>query len=203
MDAILNDMKFLAQFLAFGLCASLPALAGVDLTPHFVSVGGGLIHRAYFADGEKQYSMTIDGDTELTGENGVAVFRFTNVSQATMTLRPTPFPKPAPFTPEFLPDYAKAAEAMLPHAAEGTELASQGENIFPINKWKSYRYTFRYRIGGLGFEESITFLVLDSGQQIVIQTGSQRKDFPGIAARADDTIRRWNLVEPGDEVGAN
>jgi hypothetical protein len=196
-------MKLSTHLLALSLFASLPAVAEVDLTPRFVKIGGNLIHRAYFADGDKQYSMTIDGDTEISGENGEAVFRFTNVSEATMTLRRTPFPKPAPFSVEALVDYAKAAEAMLPRAAEGTELAWQGENVFPINQWKSYRFTYRYRIGGLGFEESITYLVLDSGQQIVIQTGSQRKDFANISQRADDTVRRWNLVEPGDEKGEN
>jgi len=196
-------MKLLACCFTLGLLATLPAVADLDLTPHFVKIGGGLLHRAYFADGDKNYSMTIDGETEISGENGRAVFRFTNVSQASMILHASPFAKPAPFSVEALPDYAKAAQAMLPPSAEGVELAWQGENVFPINQWKSYRYTFRYRIGGLGFQESVTYLVLDNGQQIVVQTGCPRKDFAVISARADDTMRRWTLVQPGDEKGEN
>ncbi len=199
----MRSFASLIQLGALGLLATLPAAADVDLTPRTVNVGGGLIHRAYFADGDKQFAVTIDGETTLSGDNGVAVFRFTNVSQASMTLRRSPFQKPAPFTADALPDYTKAALAMLPTAAEGVEITWQGENVFPINQWKSYRLVFRYRVGGIGYDESITYLVLDSGQQIVIQTGAQRKDFPVIAERADDTIRRWHLVTPVDEAGIN
>lgn len=196
-------MKRLLSVLAPGLLALLPVHADVDLTPHFQSIAGGLINRAYFADGQKQFAVTIDGETTLAADHGGAIFRFTNVAQASMTFQPSPFKNPPTFTPEFLPDYTKVAQKMLPASAEGVELASEAANVLPINKWQSYRFIFTYHIGALGFQESVTFLNLDSGQQIVIRTGSHRKDFPNVAQRADDTLRRWHEVQPGDEIGAN
>jgi hypothetical protein len=203
MDAILSFMRHAITILALGLTAAVSAVADIDLTPRFMVIGGGLVNRAYFADGNKQYAVTLDSETKLSADEGGALFKFTNITQATMRLRRSPIAKPPAFDAESLPEYTKAAAALLPGAAEEVTLESQADNVLPINRWKSCRFVYTYRLGGVAFEESITFLNLDSGDQIVVQTGSQRKDFPAVAERADDIIRRWHQVQPGDEVGLN
>jgi hypothetical protein len=179
------------------------AVAELDLTPRPMSVGAGLIQRACFGDGRITYAVTIKDDVKVSASEGGALFHFTNFSQASMRLRRSPMPKGLAFDTVSLPEYLKAAEKMLPASAEAMALTAQAENVFPINRWKSYRFTFGYQVGGMGYQEDITFLVMDSGEQMVIQTGSQRKDFETIGARADDIIRRWHEVLPGDEEGAN
>ena len=177
---------------------AITATAELDLKPHYTNAGG-LVRRAYFADGEKKYAVTLDSGTQLSEADNGALFRFTNVPQATMLLRRTPLPKVLPFDAESLPAYTKAAQALLPASAEDVVIEAQKANVLPINKWHTYRFVFTYRIGSGQMKESITFLNLDDGQQIVVQTGSRLATFEGIAARADDIIRRWHEMLPGSE----
>jgi hypothetical protein len=177
--------------------------AELDLRPKRTNIGNGLIQRAYFTDGNKQFSVTIDGLTELKESEGGALFRFTNLSQATMRLQKSPFAKPLPFDEASLPLYAKAAAEMLPKDSQELVPTPPKANVLPVNRWKSYRFEYRHRIGGLAFCESITFLNLDANVQIVIRTGSREKDFPAVSSRADDIIRRWDEVQPDDEQGLN
>jgi hypothetical protein len=88
-------------------------------------------------------------------------------------------------------------------SAEGTVVVEHAFDVFPINRWKSLRLVISYKFGGLAFREHATFLNLKNGQQIVIATGRREKDFESIAARADDIVRRWDKVQPGDELGTN
>lgn len=200
MRALLPALA-LAVLSAHSAFAQQPARE-VDLKPRTVTVGGGLIERTYFSDGEKNFAVTIDSETKVSAIDDGAIFRFTNIAQASMRLRKSPI-KPLPFTPETLPEYLKAADKLIPAGAQGVAILSQEENVFPINQWKSYRFVFTYQAGGVGYLESFTFLFLDNGQQVLLQTGSPRKDFEVVAARADDIIRRWHEVLPGDEAGYN
>lgn len=180
------------------LSHAISANAQLDLRPHYFKAGG-IIGRAYFADGDKKYAVTLDSETQLSEADGGALFRFTNVPQATMLLRNTPLPKVLPFDEASLPEYLKAAQALLPRLAVEATLDAQAANVLPINKWRTYRFVFSYQIAGSQVKESITFLNLDDGQQIVVQTGSRKNAFDGIASRADDIIRRWHEMLPGSE----
>ncbi len=180
------------------LAHAISANAQLDLRPHYFKAGG-IIGRAYFADGDKKYAVTLDSETQLSEADGGALFRFTNVPQATMLLRNTPLPKVLPFDEASLPEYLKAAQALLPRLAVEATLDAQAANVLPINKWRTYRFVFSYQIAGSQVKESITFLNLDDGQQIVVQTGSRKNAFDGIASRADDIIRRWHEMLPGSE----
>ena len=180
------------------LAHAISANAQLDLRPHYFKAGG-IIGRAYFADGDKKYAVTLDSETQLSEADGGALFRFTNVPQATMLLRNTPLPKVLTFDEASLPEYLKAAQALLPRLAVEATLDAQAANVLPINKWRTYRFVFSYQIAGSQVKESITFLNLDDGQQIVVQTGSRKNAFDGIASRADDIIRRWHEMLPGSE----
>jgi hypothetical protein len=189
--------------LALIAIAAVPVHAEIDLKPRVEITGGGLLERVFFSDGPTNFAVTLDGETKVSSEEGQALFRFTPFSQATMRLRLTPMKQPLPFDEKNLAEYVKAAEALLPGLAEGRELTWQGDNVLPVNGWQSHRFLYTYQVGGVSYEESITFLTLENGQQMVIQTGAQRKDFTTVLARADDMFRRWHEVLPGDEKGAN
>jgi hypothetical protein len=161
------------------------------------------LHRACFRDGLKTWAVTIKDDVSVSPLDGGALFRFTNFSQASMRLRRSPLAKDLPFNAESLPKYREAADQLLSAAAEAVEKLEPTENVFPINRWKSWRFVYNYRVAGLSYQESVTFLVLDDGAQIIIHTGAQRKDFELVAARADDIMRRWHEMIPGDETGLN
>jgi hypothetical protein len=195
-------MRFLLPIILLA-SALVSVRAELDLRPKRTNVGNGLIQRAYFTDGNKQFSVTIDGLTELDESEGGALFRFTNLSQATMRLQKSPFAKPLPFDDASLPLYAKAASEMLPKNSQELVLIRQTPNVLPVNRWKSYRFEYRHQIGGVTFCESITFLNFDPNVQIVIRTGCRDKDFPAVSSRADDIIRRWDEVQPNDEQGLN
>lgn len=179
------------------------ARADLDLTPRPVSIGAGLLERAYFQDGAVKFAVTIKDDVKVSASEGGALFLFKNYAQASMRLRRSPLPKGLPFDEASLPEYLKAAEKMLPASAEAVTLLSQTPDALPLNHWKSCRFLYEYRVGPVIFHESITFLVFDTGEQIVIQTGSQQKDFEPVSARADQIMRRWHEVLPGDETGIN
>jgi hypothetical protein len=198
-----SPMKSFLTVLSFAALAAGPSRADLDLTPHIKDLGAGLLDRVYFSEGSTNFAVTLDGETKVSAQNGGAEFRFTPFSLASMRLRPTPMPQRLPFDEKGLAEYAKAAEALLPLSAEGRELVWQGDNVLPVNRWQSHRFIYAYHVAGVAYEDCITFLNLESGQQIVIQTGAQRKDFATVAARADDMFRRWHEVLPGDEQGLN
>ena len=191
-------MRLPLPYIALLIGLTLSAKAQLDLRPHYFKAGG-IIGRAYFADGEKKYAVTLDPETQLSEAENGALFRFVNVPQASMLLRKTPLAKVLPFDAASLPEYLKAAQALLPRLAVEATLDAQAANVLPINKWRTYRFVFSYQIAGSQVKESITFLNLDDGQQIVVQTGSRKNAFDGIASRADDIIRRWHEMLPGSE----
>jgi hypothetical protein len=185
-------------------CAGLAASrADLDLTPQQMIIGGGLAQRTYFRDGAKRLAVSIDSDTEVSAEDGGAVFRFKQLPRATLRLTKSAL-KPSPtLTPELVQAYLKAANQLLPSSAERRVLTAQARDVFPINQWKSARFTFTYVMAGVSFTESVTFLSLDERQQIVLRIAAEEKDFEAAKLRADDIIRRWHEVLPGDEEGAN
>ncbi len=181
-----------------GLCS-----AEIDLTPLQVSIGGGIIQRTHFADGNKTYAVTIDAATEVTAPDRVPVFRFKNVPFASMTLRHSPLRSRPPFDAKSNPEYVKVAQALLPGAAEGITIVAEAKDVLPINGWQSYRVVFSYTLAQAKMMESITFLNFDANQQLIIQTGARAGDFAFATERADEIMRRWHEVLPGDEKGEN
>jgi hypothetical protein len=178
------------------------AKAQLDLRPHYFKAGG-IIGRAYFADGDKKYAVTLDSETQLSEADGGALFRFTNVPQATMLLRHTPLDKLLPFDTASLTIYLKAAKALLPQGSEDAILEAQIANPLPINQWRSYRFVLSYTIANSQMRDSFTFLNLTDGQQILVQTTARLNFFKAISERADDIIRRWHEVLPGSENEVN
>ena len=179
--------------------------AEIELHPRYVAidVGGAIIRRAYFAEGNKNYAVTIDAETEVLDGTGGAVFRFKSVEGAEVSLRPSPLTVAVPFTLEKLPEYLKSARMLLGNSAIITKETPALLDVFPINGWTSCRYTFQYQVAGISYESDVTFLNISEKQQVVMVTGAKEKDFEQVRARADKLMKRWHEVLPGDEQGQN
>src|SRR6266511_3938726 len=91
--------------IAFFASTASIAFGGLDLNPRYktIELGETVIHRVHFCDGDKQFAVTINSDTEILGESNRAVFRFKTISLAEMSLRQSTIKPGVPFSPENLP----------------------------------------------------------------------------------------------------
>lgn len=183
-----------------GLFLALTALSAsaLDLSPRFVTTmsDGIAIHRPYFADGSKKYSVTLNIETELTPYDDGARFRFIKFQNAEMLLRPSSFSVEIKFDAERLERYQAAARKLLPQGAEDVALEQQAPNPLPMNGWQSHRFVYKYRTAKGQGRESITFLNITPTTQVVLQVCALDKDFEDVSERAYDIIRRWHELDP-------
>jgi hypothetical protein len=188
----------------FASTASI-AFGGLDLTPQYkaIELGEAVIHRVHFRDGDKEFAVTINADTEISGGANHAVFRFKTISMAEMSLRQSTIKPAVPFSPEYLPNYKIVARQQLGATAQIVAEAAPEFDVLPINGWKSCRFNFTTKQPGLVFKTEVTFLNLNSEQQIIIVTTSKESDFPEVQARVHKIMNRWHQVLPGDEAGVN
>jgi hypothetical protein len=198
-------LRHIHSGIAFFASTASIAFGGLDLTPRYkaIELGETVIHRVHFCDGDKQFAVTINSDTEIFGRADHAIFRFKTISLAEMSLRQSTIKPAVPFSPENLPDYRSLARQQLGATAEIVAEAEPEFDVLPINGWKSCRFNFTTRQSGLVFKTEVTFLNLSSEQQIIIVTTSKVADFPEVQARARKIMSRWHEVLPGDETGLN
>lgn len=189
------------------LIASIAPVAwGVlDLTPRHVAIqmGEAVIHRVHFRDGDKHFAVTINSDVEILGAANSAIFRFKTIPLAEMSLRQSTIKPTVPFSPEALTDYQRVARQQLGATAEIIAEAAPEFDVLPTNGWKSCRLNFTTKQPGFAFKTDVTFLNLNSEQQIIIVTTSKETDFPEVQARARKIMTRWHEVLAGDEQGLN
>ena len=185
---------FLIPLFCFALIG--PANA-IDLTPRFITTfaDGAAINRPFFVDGEKKYAITIDGETEVVASEGGALFTFAKFPSASMRLRQSPLKADFAFDETYLPRYLEAAQRLIPGGAKTILVDRSEADVLRINQWTSYRYTFAYDIGERRARQSVTFLNIDSKQQIIVEIKSDEADFDKISARGWDIIRRWHELK--------
>ena len=108
-----------------------------------------------------------------------------------MILRQSPLGVNVKFGPDTVEAYEQAARKLLPQLADGVTLEKQVKNPLPMNAWESHRFVFKYTTPSGIVCESITFLNILPGTQVVMQVYAKDAQFENAAARADDVIRRW------------
>lgn len=189
------------------LIASIAQIAwgALDLTPRYVAIQMGevMVHRVRFRDGDKHFGVTINADVEILGAANSAIFRFKTIAMAEMSLRQSKLKPATPFSPEALPDYQRIAREQLGATAEIVAETPPEFDVLPTNGWKSCRFNFTTKQPGFTFKTDVTFLNLNSEQQIIIVTTSKETDFADVQGRARKIMSRWHEVLPGDELGLN
>jgi hypothetical protein len=180
-------------------------LADVDLSPRYktIDLGGALIQRVHFRDGDKEFAVTINSDIEISGSGKGAIFRFKSIPLADMSLRPSPVSPAIPFSPEKMADYRRIAQEQLGANVEIVEAGEPEMDVLPINNWTSCRLNFTTRQAGVVFKTDVTFLNLSKSQQIMIVTSAKEGVFADVRGRAHKIMSRWHQVLPGDELGLN
>jgi hypothetical protein len=198
-------LRHIHSGIAFFASTASITFGGLDLTPCYkaIELGEAVIHRVHFRDGDKQFAVTINSDTEIFGGENHAAFRFKSISLAEMSLRQSTIKPSVPFSTENLPNYKSVARQQLGATAVIVAEAEPEFDVLPINGWKSCRFNFTTKQPGLVFKTEVTFLNLNSEQQIIIVTTSKEADFPEVQARARKIMSRWHEVLPGDEAGLN
>ena len=191
--------------IAFLASIALIAFGDLDLTPRYkaVELGEVVIHRVHFRDGDKEFAVTVNSDTEILGSTNSAVFRFKTVPFAKMSLHQSAMKPAIPFSPEKLPDYRRVAREQLGAITEIVAEAEPEFDVLPINGWKSCRFNFTTRQTGIAFKTDVTFINLNSDQQIIVVTTSKEGEFHDVQGRARKIMSRWHEVLPGDEEGLN
>lgn len=177
----------------------------LDLSPSYINMqaDGITIRRPYFSDAGKKYAITMDSETELKSYDDGALFTFIKFSHAEMRLRPSSFSVEEKFVPDTLARYEEAARKLLPQIAENVTLIEQVKNPWPINRWQSHRFVFKYTTAAGEAHESITFLNITPIQQVIVQMYASARDFQDVAARGSDIIRRWHELDPELSVRGN
>jgi hypothetical protein len=168
-----------------------------------LDLGGNAVRRACFMDGDKKFAVTMDNETELSPQGDGAIFRFTRLPLATVELRRSPMKSGLSFSQENISDYAKAARQLLASTAEIWPEEPMVMDPLPINRWQTCRFNFFYRVGGSPVRADVTFIQLNSVDQIVVITGASASNYAAVRSRSDDIIRRWHLVTPEEELGVN
>lgn len=184
--------------------AALP-VAALDLTPSFATTDadGATISRPYFMDSGRKYAVTLNSETELTAFEDGCIFRFTRVHGAAMRLRPSPVGAAVKFGPETMDRYEQSARSLLPRNAANVALEGQKTNPLPINGWTSHRFIYRYTMPSGDTRESVTFLNILPGTQIVIHVYSPAGSFADASARAHNIIRRWHELDETSIINHN
>ena len=132
-----------------------------------------------------------------------ALFKFEKFSTAIALLRQSPVEAKKAFDEAHLPAYAEAAKFFVPGDAKTLSLEHTDTNVFPINGWRSCRFTFRYDLPNVSVRHSITFLNIDPKQQIVLEIKATAELYETIAARTFDMVRRWHELQDGADKRPN
>lgn len=193
-------IKKTAVLLGCLLAMGIEVLA-VDLTPRYIDtfVDGFTSRRLYFADGDKKIGLSLDQETKVEGGSGGAVFRFTKVPDATFLIKPSPMTSDQPFDGIALERYREAARRLLPPGAKNVKLVEEVENPLPVNRWVSRRFVLSCDTVENAVVVSVTFLNLNSGDQLILVTTSSARNFAEAADRSFQIIRTWQELTPKDE----
>lgn len=184
-----------------GLLASQLHAAAVDLTPRFIDtfIDGITIRRLYFADGEKKIGVSMDQETTIEQGEGGVVFRFEKLPDATFLIKNSPMTPDQVFEGVSLERYREAARRLLPSGAKNVKALDEAANTLPVNRWTSRKFSYICDSGDTPMAVSVTFLNLNSEEQLILVTTATERNFADAADRSFQIIRTWQPLLPKDE----
>ena len=192
-----------AAWAALGLLwvLGLPVSA-VDLTPRYIDtfIDGHASRRLYFADGEKKIGVSLDRETRVEAGAGGVVFRFGKFTDITFLVKPSPMTPDQPFDGIALERYTEAARRLLPPGAKSVKALEETADPLPINRWTGRRFLYSCEVVDSVLMMSVTFLNLNSDDQLILVTTASERNFAEAAERSFQVIRTWQELLPGDEV---
>ncbi len=182
------------------LLLAAPA-SGFDFTPKLEKISfadGSFIERPYFSDSGKSFILSVDHDTELSGNGGQALFRFRDLHGATLTLRDSPERLSFQGLEDSREDALKAGrEIAAKFAPPGTtpdEKWEEQSDPLHLPKRSSYSFARVYRLPGSAIHQAVIFVNLDEKQQVILVLTALGPEFEKARERTIRIFRSWREV---------
>ena len=165
-----------ALLLTGGLLNEADAL---DLTPHEIvpAHDGPAIKRYFFQEANKRLGFRMDNKMTASGASDSAVFRFSDLKTASMTLSKSPIKPALPFDEKNLESYRGAARTSLPADAKDVRVEDERAEAIAINGWTSRQFVFTYTLFSVPYRRSITFVNYSETEQITLDVGAATPDY--------------------------
>ena len=159
--------------------ASISLAEALTLQPReiVVSNDGPPVRRYFFQDEGKRLLFRIDGKMTVQGSANQAVFRFSDIRDATMKLSKSGMTPQIPFEEKYLEQYRARARSYLSPQAADVQIAQETPEALPINGWANYQIVFSYKILGVPYRQSLTFFNYSSADQLVFDVMSSEADY--------------------------
>jgi hypothetical protein len=176
--------KLLSLFLSVAAC--LCTAHALNLQPREVTVENDSPPvRRYFFQGEgKRLLFRIDGNMSVNGSADEAVFRFSDIHDATMKLSRSGLKPQIPFDEKNLKLYRDAAQSYVPPQATEVQITAENSNAVSINDWVNHQFVLTYKLFGFPYRESIAFFNYSSTEQLVFDVRSPDPDYAKTYARS-------------------
>jgi len=187
------------------LLASAPARAldikALDITPHFPPrVADIPIRWVHFADGENRYVLKVPLGVEMSEADGGTLFRFQNITDATLAIRKSPLTPAIAFGEPSLDTYRKAALAFAPGGATDLVIEKEASSSIPIAGSTSYCFWVDFKLPGRSLKMAITFTNINAQQQIVLITLAPGKQFNNAESLSSEILSSWHLALPNENL---
>jgi len=125
----------------------------------------------------------------------LAAFKFDDVRNAEMQVLKSSRSPEALFGEKDLETYRADARALLPASATDVQLDRENSNAIPINSWTSYQFVFSYKVLGLAYRRSVTFLNYNKTEQLVIDVGAPAAVFDLVFLRGYHVINSLSELQ--------
>jgi len=183
--------------LSFGLLLSCDAL---DLNPHRRVAGvEDATSRYYFQNDAKKMGFRVDPKTQVSGNPAKAVFEFSDLETAWMTIVHSALTPDIPFDGDGLKKYHDLAAASLPAGSLNVVLEKEIPNAIPINGWTSHQYVFTCNFYGVSVKKSLTFLNFSGKEQLLITVSAPVNDYAKVYGRSYGILNSIYEMKPGEE----
>ncbi|MEO7931850.1 MAG: hypothetical protein ABIT76_01700 [Chthoniobacterales bacterium] len=164
-----------------------------DFTPQSaVTFVDGPAQRHYsLLNDTRKVNFRIDGTTKVSGDAGKAEFIFTDLANATLKIALSPLNEKKPAFQGNIPVYLEAARKLLPEGSTEIIMASEADNVFPINQWTSHQFVFQYGYFGRPFRTSVTFLNYSAKDQWIVVLSAGPNEFEGAGHRTSRLLNTF------------
>lgn len=191
--------SFFATFFLVGpLLASASAL---DLTPHAsaTSYNGLRVNRYFFEDTDKQMGFRIDNKMTVNGTSASVAFKFEDIAKASMQILKSPKkPEDVLFEDKDIESYRTRARALLPGNATDIQLDQENPGAIAINGWASHQFVFVYKVAGVAYRRSVTFLNYSKTERLMMDISAPATEFDSIYLRGYQVLNSLSERRAGD-----
>ena len=120
----------------------------------------------------------------VTGTSGAASFGFQDFRNGNMHLSTSPLSPEQPFDGKTGETYRASARSLLPSQATDVQLESEKAGAIVINGWTSQQYRFLYKLAGVQYSRSVTFVNFSPKEQLIFDVAAPTGDYAKIYARS-------------------